>query len=113
MHRNEGFTRKAASHAVSEAAAPDIEQDAAYALGYIESWLAIYAASAGYLSPLLPIGWQAYFTVRRAGRYWGLSITCPNCSATPPAKLLGAQRWRWLAVHVAEHKPVKLVKGGR
>jgi hypothetical protein len=61
-----------------------------------------------YLGPLLPQGWQDYFTARRAGAYWGLSIVCGVCHATPPSELKGTRRWRWLAVHnVTEHETVK------
>lgn len=63
-----------------------------------------------YLGPLLPAGWQSYFDVRRAGKYWGLSIVCPTCGEAPPKDLLGGRRWRWLSVHIAKHKPVRLAK---
>lgn len=61
------------------------------------------------LDRLLPDGWESYFTMRRAGKWWGLSIQCPTCEVRPPKELLGAQRWRWLAAHMAAHRP-KLVK---
>jgi hypothetical protein len=63
-----------------------------------------------FLSPLLPVGWQSYFDIRKAGKWWGLSLVCPTCGETPPSKLLGSRRWRWLAVHIAKHKPVRLAK---
>ena len=71
--------------------------------------------AAEYLTPLLPKGWQAYFDIRKAGKYWGLSIKCPvgDCGKAPPKELLGSQRWRWLAAHIAQHKPVTLLRGGR
>lgn len=52
-----------------------------------------------YLSALLPKGWQQVYTPLRAGSYFGLRISCPKCSATPPKELVGSQRWRWLSVH--------------
>lgn len=61
-----------------------------------------------YLGPLLPTGWQRYFSAKRAGKYWGLRITCPFCKATPPTEIVGARRWRWLSVHVAEHKKARI-----
>jgi hypothetical protein len=41
---------------------------------------------------------------RRAGKYWGLRIECPVCGERP-TKLKQHQRWRWLAAHLATHKP--------
>jgi hypothetical protein len=67
----------------------------------------ITPVATSFLSPLLPRGWQAFFNARRVGKYWGLSIVCPFCEEAPPAKLLGARRWRWLSVHIAKHN-----KGG-
>jgi hypothetical protein len=56
-----------------------------------------------YLAPMLPLGWQNFFSLRRAGRYWGLSIVCPQCGASPPAEVdYGSRRWRWLTVHMAK-----------
>ena len=53
-----------------------------------------------YLSALLPKGWQRVYTSCRAGSYFGLRIVGNHCHATPPRELVGAQRWRWLSVHV-------------
>lgn len=56
-----------------------------------------------YLGPLLPAHWQQYFTARRAGKYWGLSIICPVCHEKPPETCdYGLRRWRWLSVHMAD-----------
>lgn len=56
-----------------------------------------------YLQPFLPLGWQSFFSIRRAGRYWGLSIVCPQCGAAPPSEIdYGNRRWRWLTVHLAK-----------
>lgn len=58
-----------------------------------------------YLGPMLPVGWSTYFEARRAGKYFGLTIECPVCNATPPEGMrYGNRRWRWLSVHLAEHK---------
>ena len=58
-----------------------------------------------YLRPSLPTGWHDYFSPRRAGRYWGLSIVCPRCEEKPPVGVeSSAQRWRWLSVHLAQHR---------
>jgi hypothetical protein len=58
-----------------------------------------------YLNALLPSGWEKFFNPRRAGAYYGLSITCPICHETPPRELRGNRRWRWLAAHQAtEHQ---------
>lgn len=58
-----------------------------------------------YLRHLLPGGFDRYFTVRKAGAYWGLSIRCPICDEVPPQELKGNRRWRWLAAHQAtEHQ---------
>lgn len=52
----------------------------------------------------LPKGWQNFFGVRRAGRHWGLSITCPVCQLRPGVEIHPWQRWRWLSAHIAaEH----------
>lgn len=53
-----------------------------------------------YLGPLLPAGSLRFFKVRRAGKYWGLSITCDICEYAPPSELLGTARWRNLAAHM-------------
>src|SRR5580704_10825436 len=63
-----------------------------------------------FLGPLLPGGWRSYFLPRRAGRYWGLSITCPECHERPPKEVTGGRRWRWLTVHLAKHNQVKMEK---
>jgi len=61
------------------------------------------AMALAYLSPMLPGNWQTYFTARRAGKYWGLSVVCPVCKALPdPACDYGLRRWRWLAAHMAD-----------
>lgn len=75
----------------------------------------ITPVATAFLSKLLPSGWQRYFDIRKAGKYWGLSIKCPvgECGKAPPSHLLGAQRWRWMAAHIAQHKPVVLTRGGR
>lgn len=57
-----------------------------------------------YLSPLLPTGWERYFSAQRAGKYWGLSITCPVCGERPASSIKGGRRWRWLSVHISKHK---------
>ena len=58
-----------------------------------------------YLGPMLPVGWSTYFEARRAGKYFGLTIECPVCGDTPPDGMkYGNRRWRWLSVHLAEHK---------
>lgn len=62
-----------------------------------------------YLLALLPKGSVSYFTIRRAGKRLGLSIKCPHCTEVPPSDLSGYQKWRWLAVHIAQHKP-RIVK---
>jgi hypothetical protein len=55
-----------------------------------------------YLAPLLPDGFERLFTMRRAGRYWGLTVECPICKATPPRECdYGLRRWRWLSSHLA------------
>lgn len=56
------------------------------------------------LRPSLPGGWELYFSARKAGSHWGLTIQCPHCLSRPPKDVRPWQRWRWLAVHVAEHK---------
>lgn len=61
-----------------------------------------------FLTPLLPLGWQKYFNIKKAGKYWGLSLVCPVCREAPPSKLTGSRKWRWLAVHISKHKPVRL-----
>ena len=64
-----------------------------------------------YLSPLLPTGWERSFEIRRAGKYWGLSVVCPVCGERPPVELAyGIRRWRWMTVHVARHRPIAVVK---
>lgn len=55
-----------------------------------------------YLGKMLPVGFLSFFETRRAGRYYGLRIKCPHCELTPPRELLGSQRWRYLAVHIAK-----------
>src|SRR5262245_58348986 len=62
-----------------------------------------------YLAPLLPSGWDNYFSSRRAGRYWGLTVQCPVCDEHAPPELnYGNRKWRWLAVHMScEHKVEK------
>ncbi len=62
-----------------------------------------------YLSNLLPVGWESFFSTVKAGKYLGLSITCPHCEARPPKELMGAQRWRWMSVHIVEHKNLRKV----
>jgi hypothetical protein len=57
-----------------------------------------------YLRELLPSGWDSYFSVRRAGSYYGLFIQCPVCSLIPPPEVQGSRRWRWLAVHITRHE---------
>jgi hypothetical protein len=72
-----------------------------------------------YLSPLLPEDWQRYFNPRRAGKNWGIEIKCPTCGDKPPTtyydkklrtnRLLSHyRRLRWMMVHIAKHKPVRL-----
>lgn len=58
-----------------------------------------------YLRVSLPDGWEKYYSARRAGKYYGLSINCPVCGEPPPRELelKGAQRWRWLSVHLTIH----------
>ena len=52
---------------------------------------------------MLPANWQTYFTARRAGKYWGLSVVCPVCKALPDEACdYGLRRWRWLAAHMAD-----------
>jgi len=56
-----------------------------------------------YLSPTLPAGFAGLFHVRRAGRYWGLTVECPFCHDKPPRECdYGLRRWRWLSVHLAK-----------
>jgi hypothetical protein len=58
-----------------------------------------------YLRVSLPAGWQNYFSARRTGKYFGLTIRCPHCEQTAPDRVGPHQRWRWLAVHVSsQHK---------
>jgi hypothetical protein len=58
-----------------------------------------------YLQTLLPPAWERFFTARHAGRYFGLKIECPVCHTDAPKSLLYASRkWRWLAVHMAQHE---------
>lgn len=58
-----------------------------------------------YLNRLLPSGWSNYFTPRKAGAYYGLGVRCPVCEARPPREIkYGGQRWRWLTVHMVEHR---------
>src|ERR1041385_8653608 len=59
-------------------------------------------AALDYLGPFLPHNWQNYFTVRRAGKVWGLSIACPRCHKHPPGVVKPWNRWRWLTAHIAE-----------
>jgi len=55
-----------------------------------------------YLGPTLPSGFARLFQVRRAGRYWGLTVECPVCHEKPPRECdYGLRRWRWLSVHLA------------
>jgi len=62
-----------------------------------------------YLSPTLPAGFAGLFHVRKAGRYWGLTVECPVCHDRPPRECdYGLRRWRWLSVHLA-----KIHRGGR
>lgn len=60
-----------------------------------------------YLHELLPGGWQTFFSERRTGKYYGLTIKCPFCKALPPASVgYGARKWRWLSVHISlKHTP--------
>lgn len=62
------------------------------------------------LTANLPTRYAEYFDIRRAGKYWGLSIICPTCGEAPPGSVVGGRRWRWLAVHIAKHKPVRLAR---
>lgn len=75
-----------------------------------------------YLQTLLPSGWQSVYTPQRAGRFWGLPISCAECGARPPAEVIyGSQRWRWVAIHERMahgkngnsngHKPGKVIEG--
>ena len=48
----------------------------------------------------LPRGWQNFFDVRRAGKYWGLPRTCKICGARPGVEVPEWNRWRWVAAHV-------------
>ena len=58
-----------------------------------------------FLGPYLPSGWANYFKPVKTGKYYGLRIACPICSATPGDLEYGSRRWRWLSVHLAtEHK---------
>ena len=58
-----------------------------------------------YLREFLPPGFSRYFRVRRAGKYWGLTVECPVCEAKPPQELKhGHRRWRWLAAHMMKHE---------
>jgi len=66
-------------------------------------------AALEYLQPLLPTGWDNYFSARRVGKYWGITVQCPVCDEHAPAELHWTHRkWRWLAVHIrCEHKVEK------
>lgn len=58
-----------------------------------------------YLRPLLPQGSERFFSVRGAGKYYGLKIACPHCPVELPEGMSPYRKWRWLAAHVAiEHK---------
>ena len=64
-----------------------------------------------YLQPLLPTGWERYFSARRAGKWWGLSVKCPVCGDLAPPELhYSSRKWRWLSVHLASHRPARIVK---
>jgi hypothetical protein len=61
-----------------------------------------------YLAPRLPQGWHSFFTSRHAGKYYGLSIKCPDCDVVPPKELNGYSKWRWLTVHIkTDHENTK------
>jgi hypothetical protein len=46
-----------------------------------------------------PESLENYFTIIRAGRYWGVSCVCPACGWRPG---IGEKhRWRSLAIHEA------------
>lgn len=63
-----------------------------------------------YLGPLLPTGWEHYFSSRGAGRYYGLNIKCALCGKQPPEELSCYQKWRYLAVHATQHRRPKRLK---
>jgi hypothetical protein len=51
----------------------------------------------------LPSVCAHFFTIRRAGKGWGLSIECPHCGDRPPEFVPTWGRWRWLSVHITTH----------
>lgn len=57
------------------------------------------------MDALWPNGWQHYFDPCRAGKYIGHRNRCPTCGVTPPKGLKHHQRWKWMAIHQATHKP--------
>jgi hypothetical protein len=58
---------------------------------------------------LLPSGSENFFTVRKVGAHFGAMVVCPICEERPPIQCIyGNQRWRWMAAHIATHKPLKL-----
>jgi len=63
-----------------------------------------------FLSTLLPKEWEAFFQTRSAGKRMGLRIICPLCEGTAPDHLNYYQRWRWMSVHIAQHKPMRGLK---
>lgn len=59
-----------------------------------------------FLNRLLPPNWGLYFS--QTGR--GLTIKCPNCDQVPPRELSGYRKWRWMSVHIAGHRHLKVEK---
>jgi hypothetical protein len=41
-----------------------------------------------------------YFAIRRAGKHYGMAITCPHCGDRPEHFIRPWNRWRWLTAHV-------------
>src|SRR5216684_1796101 len=48
----------------------------------------------------LPSGWQSFFDVRRAGKYWALPRECPVCQARPEVGTPDWNKWRWVMAHL-------------
>jgi hypothetical protein len=51
------------------------------------------------LAMSLPVGWQRFYTPRRAGKGWGFPIRCRLCGETAPPEVNKWNKWRWTYFH--------------